>query len=105
MAGPNAKANFSAIRAEHKETIDALAPGHVEWRELPDNKESQIRVIRESTPSDKNSWPGLNAWMAETLEAWSAALRPIIKSISPSPTDDGTADDETSTPSASATVE
>jgi hypothetical protein len=60
ITGPNAKAYFAVLRAAHGAVIDQLAPD-VEWRELPDRKESQVRVMRTSQPSNKDTWPELNA--------------------------------------------
>lgn len=81
LLGTDAKANFRAL-LEHRDPIEA-ALGPLEWRELPNAKESQIALRRTATPSDPNSWPELNAWLAERIERWVEVLRPIVKDLEP----------------------
>lgn len=79
--GPAAKQQFSTMEQTYGEAINAMAPGKVEWRALPTNKESQLRLTRPSEPSNQATWPELMSWMAETLERWSQTLRPIVKAL------------------------
>lgn len=81
--GPNAKAHFGLIEQRHRDLVDERLSGLgiLEWRLLPEGKESQIRVWRQSTPADPATWPDLNVWMATTLEAMHGLFRPIVKTL------------------------
>jgi hypothetical protein len=69
LTGPDAKAHFRLIEDRYKEQVDArLAPlGELEWRLMPDSKESQVLVQRNVSPAALTTWPELNVWMASTL--------------------------------------
>lgn len=83
LTGPDAKAHFGLIEERFHAQVEAsLAPlGTVEWRLLPKAKESQITLVRPSTPSIPDTWPELNAWMAEALEVMRKLFSPIAKSL------------------------
>ena len=81
LVGPYAKQHFELLRERHKAAIDDAVPGQVAWRLLPNNKESQIRVARQSEPSKPETWPALMGWMADILERWAAYLRPVVKTL------------------------
>lgn len=80
--GPDAKANFHALQDQHREEIEG-ALGELEWRELPDAKESQIRLRRIGDPTDLASWSELNEWLAVQIERWVEVFRPLIKDLKP----------------------
>lgn len=80
LTGESAKPRFHLLREQHGATVEAHL-GPVEWRELPNNRESQVRAELKGTPSDERTWPTINLWMAETAEKWSAFLRPIVKEL------------------------
>lgn len=83
MTGPDAKAHYGLLRQRYYDEVEQrLAPlGTVEWRPLPNNKVSQVRVIRASTPTKPETWPELDAWMAATLETMHALFAPIVKTL------------------------
>ena len=83
MTGRDAKAHFGLLEQRYRDVVQQrLAPlGTLEWRQLPNAKESQIRVIRASTPSKPETWPELDAWMANTLEVMPALFAPIVKTL------------------------
>ena len=83
MTGRDAKAHFGLLEQRYRDVVQQrLAPlGTLEWRQLPNAKESQIRVIRASTPSKPETWPELDAWMANTLEVMHALFAPIVKTL------------------------
>jgi hypothetical protein len=85
--GPLAKRYFFALRDSYKDEIEAKL-GPLEWRELPNAKESQVGLIRESKPSDRTTWPELNLWMADRIERWVEVFRPIVRTLEPSATAD-----------------
>lgn len=99
MTGRDAKAHFGLLEQRYRDVVQQrLAPlGTLEWRQLPNAKESQIRVIRASTPSKPETWPELDAWMANTLEVMHALFAPIVKTLNAvdfvSPAEDSQATD------------
>jgi hypothetical protein len=83
ITGPNRRAYFRLIEQRHKDQVDEkLSPfGTVLWRPLPTAKESQIGVTTSSTPSNRDTWPELNDWMATALETMHALFSPIVKTL------------------------
>ena len=97
LTGADAKAHFGLLEQRFRAAVEErLAPfGTIEWRLLPKAKESQITVVRATTPSKPETWPELNLWMAETLEAMHGLFAPIVKGLNASefipPADDSQA--------------
>lgn len=78
MLGPEAKSLFHLLSDRYRSTIDAQL-GPLDWRENPKSKESKIALRRPATPSDRQTWPDLNLWLAENIERWVEVFRPIVK--------------------------
>jgi hypothetical protein len=78
--GPDAKAYFHLIHDLYRNQVETRL-GPVEWRELPQGKESRIRASRPSILADRDTWPELDAWLAETIEKWADMFRPIVKNL------------------------
>lgn len=83
MTGPDAKAHYGLIEANHRDEVERqLAPlGDVLWRRLPNAKQSQVQVLRSSTPVDPATWPELDEWMARTLETMDTLFRPLVRAL------------------------
>jgi hypothetical protein len=83
ITSPDAKQYFDLLLRDFKSQIDeALQPfGPVEWRRMEEYKQSKISIMRTSKPSQQRTWPELNKWMKETLEAMSALFKPIVKDL------------------------
>jgi hypothetical protein len=83
FTGPNAKAHYALVEQRHHDEVEQrLSPlGTVQWRLLPNAKESQIAVVRPTTPSKRETWPELNEWMVNTLETMHALFSPIVKTL------------------------
>jgi hypothetical protein len=90
ILGPLAKSYFQTIHDEHLPAIEAQL-GQVEWRLLPHAKESQVGVVRASTPSNPETWPELNLWFKDTIERWVSVFRPIVTTLNAAavPVDEG----------------
>lgn len=84
LLGPNAKGHFRALRERYGDRLDADL-GPLDWRELPDRKESQLAIRRTSTPVSPATWDELNEWFAERIERWVEVLRPIVATLQPEP--------------------
>jgi len=83
MTGPDAKAHFRLIEQRHRDLVEERLArfGPIEWRLMPNAKVSQIRIIREGAPADRGTWPALDEWMADCLEAMRALFGPIVKGL------------------------
>lgn len=83
ISGPQAKRFYRQLLLQHKDTIEAvLAPfGTIAWRELPEKIESQIGVRRASSPSQRETWPGLNDWFAKALEGMRRLFAPLVAAL------------------------
>lgn len=55
ILGPDAKTYYNLIASQQEEIEEAVGEG-LQWRELPDNKESQINIWHECDPTDQPAW-------------------------------------------------
>jgi len=84
FTGPDAKACFRLVEERHRGLIEERlsALGTLGWRLMPDARESQIHLeMRNATPSQPETWPKLNEWMAGTLETMHALFSPIVRNL------------------------
>ncbi len=81
LTGPDAKAHYHLLRENNRQAVDQTFGSDVDWREMPEKKESHIAIRRTSFPADRDKWTDLNKWFAETLENMDAFFRPIVKSL------------------------
>lgn len=81
MGGDEAKAHFYLL-CRDKDAIEHEFRSALEWRELPDGKESHIVLQKPDTdPGDQSDWPAQHAWMAEVLERFDGIFRQRIKNL------------------------
>lgn len=83
ITGPDAKRRFRLLEQRHRAEVDATLAilGPVEWRLMPEAKVSMVRVLRQGSPTDRSTWPALDAWMADTLQAMQSLFRPLVKTL------------------------
>ena len=83
LVGPDAKAHFHLLQERQRDLIDQTLAGFgpVDWRLMPDKVASQVRIVRQGEPSNRSTWPTVNKWMADTLEAMQALFAPIVKTL------------------------
>lgn len=83
FAGPDAKAHYGLVEQRYRLQVEERLSllGTLIWRQLPDAKESQIYLVRPSTPSKPETWPELNEWMARALETMHTLFSPIVKTL------------------------
>jgi len=68
LHGSNREAFFNEL-LKQKERIEAEFGEALEWREMPEKTESQIRIARENVDlTDRKQWPEFLNWMRERLE-------------------------------------
>lgn len=80
LTGPNAKANFKLLQGQQAPIDKAFGPG-LNWRELPDNKESQVRTSFPGDVMDKASWPSLHAQLRGVVENFHKTFSDRIKAL------------------------
>lgn len=81
VLGSDAKPHFHLLH-EERETIEREIGESLEWRLLPEKKESQIMLRwRDEDPADRGRWPAQHEWLLEKLEAFHESLAPKIKTL------------------------
>jgi hypothetical protein len=81
MDGPHAKEHFKLLRLQESD-IQSEIGETLEWRELPDKKQSNILLSRPDTdPENRNEWQQQHTWLAEKLEAFHKTFSQRVKNI------------------------
>lgn len=80
LAGPDAKPHFYLLQKE-KEAIEREFGTAIDWRELPDKKESHLMMRKNVDPNDRASWPEQHKWLAEQLERLHRVLSGRVKKL------------------------
>lgn len=83
IGGTNAKQYFH-ILANDRDTIESAIRMPLQWRELPQYKESQIYIGPQ--PADftqRGRWPEYYTWWASMIEAYSRVFGPRIRHLQP----------------------
>lgn len=79
MAGPEAKAHFHLLRQD-KEIIESELESSLDWRELPNRKQSYVTLDNSDfDPSDRSQWLQQHTWLHKQLEAFYKCFAPKIK--------------------------
>ena len=78
---PHSKAPYQAFAIE-KETIEKEFGSELEWRELPDNKESYVTTTLENADfRNQADWARQFEWLAIKLEAMDKVFRERVKKL------------------------
>jgi hypothetical protein len=81
LTGDNAKPHFYLLE-EYKSTVEEQIGTELEWRELPNKKESRVYLrLHNADPTDKQKWNDQQKWLIENLEAFHKAFAPLIKNL------------------------
>jgi hypothetical protein len=80
LSGPNAKPHYYLL-LKNKEEIEKEMGFPIEWRELPENKESHLTVRKDADPNDRSSWAIQHQWLKESLEQFHKVLSSRIKTL------------------------
>jgi hypothetical protein len=81
ITGEHAKPHFYLLERD-KTAIEAEFGEALEWRELPEAKESQVRLyLRDIDPQEPENWPQIHEWMARNLERLDAVFRDRIRKL------------------------
>ena len=83
LSGPDAKAHFALIQQRYHDVVEERLTtlGGARWNLLPNYQSSQITVQRPGSPSERETWPDLNLWMAEALETMHGLFSPLVKTL------------------------
>jgi hypothetical protein len=77
----DAKSHFFLL-SEQKAAIEAEVGSSLDWRELPDKKESRIKIRQLNTdPMLRSQWPEQHQWLSEELVAFHKTLCNRIKHL------------------------
>jgi hypothetical protein len=80
LAGPDAKPHFYLLQ-KNKEAIERELGSAIDWRELPEKKESHLTFRKSADPTDHATWPDQHKWLTEQLERLHRVLSGRIKSL------------------------
>ena len=81
LRGDDAKAHYHLLLAQ-KDEIEREFGAELDWRELPDGKESRIYFINDQMdPNDRDQWPEQHRWLADTLERFDRVFRKRIATL------------------------
>jgi hypothetical protein len=80
-SGPDAKSHFNLLFRD-KKVIEEEFGTPLEWRELPDKKESQVFLRQHDVdPTDRDRWPEQNLWLKEKLERFHLTFAHRVKQL------------------------
>ena len=79
--GPDKKAYYALIVQGYKNQIESQLNMELDWRELPDAKESHVETHHKTDPTDRTDWPSQHEWLKDTLEKFYKVFAPIVKKL------------------------
>lgn len=80
--GPEKQTHFNLLNENYRKQIESKIGMKLNWRELPDAKESQIAASSlKADPKDKNRWSEQHEWIKNTVETFHKVLSPIVKEL------------------------
>lgn len=83
IGGANAKQYFRLLSNE-KDVIESAIGVSLQWRELPEYKESQIYTGPHPADFTQHGrWPEFYKWLADMIDAYSRVFGPRIRSLRP----------------------
>jgi hypothetical protein len=79
--GPDKQAHYELLQRKYKTEIESQIELTLDWRALPEAKESHIETSKDANPTDRNDWSAQHEWIKNTLETFHRVLSPIIKKL------------------------
>ena len=79
--GPDKQAYFNLLKENYKKQIESRINLELDWRALPDAKESHIETYHKADPTDESKWPEQHDWIKNTVETFHRVLSPIVKQL------------------------
>lgn len=82
LSSADAKRYFQLLHDE-MEAIEGEFGQSLEWRELPERKESHVRLqLIDKDPEDNSQWSDIHQWMADTIDRFDTVFRGRIRNLS-----------------------
>jgi len=79
--GPEKQAHYNLIEEQYKQQIESEIKIKLDWRALPDAKESHIETHYKADPTDRDTWPEQQKWIKNTVETFHRVFSPIVKQL------------------------
>jgi len=81
IGGNHAKSYFHLLH-ERRVEIEQKMGETLDWRKLPDKKESHVYLSKEDTdPMNESRWEEQHLWLVEKLEKLNEVFRPIVRTL------------------------
>ena len=84
IKGSDRIAYFNLIKDNYKSNVEAEINNSLDWRELPDAKESHIETSYKADPTNISTWSEQHKWIKTTVEDFHRILSPIVKELNAS---------------------
>jgi len=81
IKGANKTETFNTLKEKFERDASQKISSELEWRELPEAKESQIRLLKEFDPLDRSTWSQQHEWFKDYLEKFEQYFRPKIRTL------------------------
>ncbi len=78
LSSDDAKELFDVLEAD-KSPIEKELGGELEWKKLPEKKQSRIILRKKLDPTDRDQWDQIFQWYAETADKYRQAFLPRLK--------------------------
>jgi hypothetical protein len=81
ISGPDKQAHYELLQRKYKTEIESQIKLALDWRALPEAKESHIETSKDADPTDRNDWSAQHEWIKNTLETFYRVLSPIVRKL------------------------
>jgi hypothetical protein len=81
LQGADRLAHYHLLHNNYRQQVEAAVKEELEWRELPEAKESQVIVYSDASPTDRADWKRQHEWLKKMLEIFHYTLAPIVKEL------------------------
>jgi len=81
LQGPDRLAHYHLLYDNFRQQVETAIKEELEWRELPEGKESHVIAHMDASPTDRDDWNRQHKWLKETVEAFHKTLAPIVKGL------------------------
>jgi hypothetical protein len=77
-----ASKSYFKVLEQSKADIEVAVGCVLNWKELPQYKESRIEIFREQAdPANRKDWPAQQRWLVDTLESFHRTFGPRIRNM------------------------
>ncbi len=79
--GPDRLKYFDTLEKEYSQEAEKEIGIELDWRRMPDKKESHVDLYHDCAPSDENDWPQQFEWLANAVTKLHAYFSPIVTEL------------------------